>query len=251
MGIPQLESRWQRFKRSDLPWELSTAVFGVGGSASGAYKFFATPAEADPNAFVWAWVLGVGAAGAFLGQLGKAMSKAAREAQSSQLHELAGCLHTLNAVLLRGDRNETAGLRTTLYIPDPKQGDTTHLLQRLEYVGDDRKKNTQGRKLPVNVGAIGKAFRLKTAECASRQTDVTDDFVAQMMKDYAFSDQQARALDTATQSWIAVPLVSERGRVEGVLYCDSKQRDFFDDKRQEDTVSAAAGIALFAGLRYD
>jgi hypothetical protein len=83
-----------------------------------------------------------------------------------------------------------------------------------------------------------------------RITENYDDFVDQMVTGYAFSPEAARQLSAATMSWLAVAIPHRDGRVEGVLYCDSKQADFFTDLRQADILHAAVGIAYFIGLRY-
>ena len=84
----------------------------------------------------------------------------------------------------------------------------------------------------------------------SRTSADHDAFVSQMVRDYSFSTASARALNPATMSWVAVAFREADGTVAGVLYCDSKQPDFFTDARQEDILHATVGIAYFVGLRY-
>jgi putative methionine-R-sulfoxide reductase with GAF domain len=59
-----------------------------------------------------------------------------------------------------------------------------------------------------------------------------------------------KALDHSTQSWMAAPLVQNGRDVEGVLYCDSTQRDFFTEERQRAIGYAAIGIAFFVAKAY-
>jgi putative methionine-R-sulfoxide reductase with GAF domain len=67
---------------------------------------------------------------------------------------------------------------------------------------------------------------------------------------YGFDDDRAKMLSKQTRSWIAVPLISSRGDIEGVLYCDSKQRDFFNDERKNAVMYAAVGIAFYVAVKY-
>jgi hypothetical protein len=245
MSIPTPESGWTRFWKSETPWDLLSAGAGLGTGGGATYKFFTTDPLVDPNAYTWGWIVGSGVLVAGLSQVGKGVQRYRRESAKNSTHDLAGCLHTMNAVLLGDSDSKTVGLRSTVHVPDGSD-----LVQALDYVGDQRKKNTQGRRMPVNVGAIGKALREKSISCACRTTDNHEDFVRQMITSYSFSEEQARNLDASTMSWMAVPLKGERDAVAGVLYCDCQERDFFSDERQRLLAFAAVGIAYFVGLRY-
>lgn len=186
-----------------------------------------------------------GAGIALLVQLARARSSYSQLAVNDSVHELAGCLHTLNAILAGSDAEGLNGLRSTVHAVD---GD--HLVQILDYVGNQRRRGTKGRKTPIHCGVIGKACREKTAFSGSRETDSHADFVQQMVTYYGFDTERANALDASTEAWIAAPITKTDGDVEGVLYCDSIQRGFFTQDRCKAIGYAAVGIAFFLGKRY-
>jgi hypothetical protein len=242
MAIPTQRSRWQRFWNTTVPYEIGAALSGTGTSAAAAQRFF-TASPADP---FWGTISASGAALALGFQLMKLRRTYAQQIARDGIHDLAGCLHTLNAILIGGEKEvEKVGLRSTVHVTVGKD-----LVQALDYVGDQRKKNTQGRRMPVNCGVIGKACREKDVFFGSRTADSYEDFLQQMIKLYSFDEEGAKRLDPLTQAWIAGPLMDRSGNVEGVLYCDCKQRDFFTEERQRAIAFGAAGIAFFVGLRY-
>jgi putative methionine-R-sulfoxide reductase with GAF domain len=107
-----------------------------------------------------------------------------------------------------------------------------------------------------NVGVAGQAFRQAQLNpdapqlfAGSRTTQNHDAFLKQMVTDYGFSQDDALNLSQSTMSWLAFA-IARNGTVYGVLYCDSKQADFFTDERKEDLLHAMVGIAYFVGLRY-
>jgi hypothetical protein len=218
--------------------------FGIGGrrhlGSIGSPLFTTSP----PLVF-WGIVAGIGAVVAFLAQLGRAKSTYSQLAVKDSVHELAGCVHTLNAILIGADRDALQGLPLTVHAVD---GD--YLVQILDYVGNQRKAGTKARRTPIHCGVIGKACGEKAAFSGCRTTDNHEDFVRQIVKHYGFDLERAKALDASTQAWIAAPLIKGDGSVEGVLYCDSLQRDFFTEDRCVAIGYAAVGIVFFVGKRY-
>jgi hypothetical protein len=146
MPIPKPESGWIRFWKSESPFDLLSAFAGIASGGGAAYRFFTTPANTDPRAFEWGWIVLTGTAVAALSQIGKAVRKAYLESSANSPHHLAGCLHTLNGVLLAGSDIQTAGLRSTVYVPDSTSGRPNHLIQALDYVGDQRQKDRMRRE---------------------------------------------------------------------------------------------------------
>jgi hypothetical protein len=249
MAIPTPRSWWSRLWRTDLPWDVGSAVAGFATGLSAAFRFFFTDPAVMPDAKLWGWIVLGGVVVAAAMQFGKAIAKWWVQAEDKSVHELAGCLHAVNAVLLGGADPKTVALRSTVWVPDKGQKE---LVQALDYVGDQRKKKTLGRRMKVEVGAVGKAFLEKTSIYQSRAMDSSvEDFVAQMMKEYQFPEKDARLLDKTTMSWMAVPLVNLlKGEVEGVLYFDCRVADYFDQDRQRAIAFASVGIAYFVALRY-
>lgn len=249
MGIAGPETRWQKFRKTTAPFDAAAAILGGGGFAATAAAAFARGDQ------VWGGV-GIILAFAAVGlQLAKARATYLEQVRKDSTHELQGCLHTLETILLGPDmaNRAAAGLRLTIHRPDGRGS----LEQVMEYVGNRRATDkTVGRKLPETVGVIGQAYR--EAQLDPGKLEVFHDFrtgpdhdafVAQMVRDYSFSRKAAERLHPATMSWVAIAIPNEGG-VEGVLYCDSKQADFFTDARKEDILHATAGIAYFIGLRY-
>lgn len=189
MGIPKPKSKWQRFWKSTLPYDIGTALAGGGTSAASAAKFF-TSTPPSPG---WGYIAGGGAGVALLVQLARARSAYSQLLLKDSVHELAGCLHTLNAILAGSDIEGLEGLRSTVHAVD---GD--HLVQILDYVGNQRRTGTQGRKTPIHCGVIGKACREKAIFSGSRETDNHPDFLQQMVKHYGFDTERAKALDAPT-----------------------------------------------------
>lgn len=240
MAIPTPESGWSRFWKSETPWDLVSAGAGLGTGGGAAYRFFSADPAIDPNALTWGWIVAAGVLVAGLSQLVKAVRRWKLDAAKDSPHDLAGCLHTVNAILC----SVGAIPRALVFDPPFTFPMGSRLVQALDYAGDQRKKNTKGRRRSVNVGAIGKAFRERAAICAHRVNENHDDFVNLMVTIYGYSEDQARALEPSTMSWMAVPLKSTSGDVEGVLYCDCKVRDFFTEDRQAVVIFAAIGIAI-------
>jgi hypothetical protein len=219
-----------------------------------AVKAYSSPT--DPR--WWWWTLAACAAGALVVQFFKTRSAFREQAKKDSTHELQGCLHTLETVLLGPDlepaKRQAAGLRLTVYVPH----DADTLEQAMEYVGDQRTpEKTAGRKQKTSLGVVGRAYRDAISNPAKHasfsdarvQPDDYEAFLNQMIRDYGYSREEARKLNELTQSWFAFAIVAD-GKVEGVLYCDSRKADFFTTARQEDIRHAMVGIAYFVHLRY-
>jgi hypothetical protein len=244
MPIPKPESRTKQFFKSSTPWDILSGIAGGGTGAASAYKFLSTNPLVDPNAKTWGTVAAIGVGLSVGSQITKAVLGYKAQKSKSSMHDLAGCLHTLNGILLADDKN--AGLRATVHVPDGED----QLVQVLDYVGDNRKPKTEGRRRPINCGVIGKACREREAFCGHRTTDKYEDFLQQMVRVYSMTDAQARALDPATQAWMAAPLPGANNAIEGVLYLDSTDRAFFTEARQAAIVYGSVAIAFYVGLRY-
>jgi hypothetical protein len=65
-----------------------------------------------------------------------------------------------------------------------------------------------------------------------------------------YVEQDARRLSPATKAWMAAPLVLPGSKIQGILYLDSKDRDYFGTARRQVVIGAAYGVALFASQRY-
>lgn len=248
MPIAGPQSAWARFRKTTAVYDLWSGAIGAGGLLVSAARFFTTGNSG------WGWFVVVLAVVVLIVQGFKARATYGQQAQKESVHELQGCLQTLETVLLGPDlepaKRQRAGLRLTVHIPDGNS-----LVQAMDYVGDQRTPKGAGRRLPENMGVIGQAYQQAKLtgsieiHCEYRASEDYDAFLSQMVRDYAFTLEAAQKLHAGTKSWLAVPILNA-GTVEGVVYCDSKLPDFFTDARQEDVLHAMAGIAYFVGLRY-
>jgi hypothetical protein len=173
----------------------------------------------------------------------------ARQARRESLHELRGCLMTLHALLVETDRTEEearVGLRLTVHVPTR---DNRELLQVLDYVGDGRGGKTAGRRLPVHCGIAGHVYRTGDAYHARREDADHEDYVRDLVTQWAYSEPQARKVDPSSMSWMAVPLGTGR-RIEGILYLDARDPDFFTEARQDLILRASVGVARYVAERY-
>jgi len=197
-----------------------------------------------------AYILGGTTLTVFAFTVAKTLLQIRASADRESLHDLAGCLHTLRAVLLLGeDTAVDADPRLRLTVLAPTESGK-ELEQVLDYVGDPRGGRTAGRRFPVQSGISGKAYREKKAYAGTR-SDNYDNYVDELVGKWAYTEQDARKLDQLARSWMAVPLVNARKEVEGVVYIDAARPNFFDEPVDKIVVQGCVGIALFASLRYD
>jgi hypothetical protein len=76
-------------------------------------------------------------------------------------------------------------------------------------------------------------------------------YVSELVGDWGYPPELAARLNPAIFAWMAVPFNDPvRQQVQGILYVDSTDRDFFTDARQDLVLQASAGIARFVVRRY-
>lgn len=173
----------------------------------------------------------------------------AKEAQGGP-QRLESSLYALHTILTN-DVPETKDpkLRITLHIP---AGDSGQLEQVVDYVGNDRAGRTAGRRFPVNAGIIGLAYRQREAAVETRQSKDTEQYVAELVRDWGYTEEQARQRDMSAMAWMAIPLVSgdDGRRVDGVVYLDAVDPKFFTPVRQNLALCACIGIARYVRRAY-
>src|SRR5262245_15490374 len=123
MAIAGPESNWRKFRRTTALFDLWGAAITAGGLAVSSARFFATN---EPR---WGWLMATLALSALVLQAFKANATYREQVRKDSVHELRGCLQTLETVLLGPDlepnRRLAVGLRLTIHIPDGKG----HLIQ--------------------------------------------------------------------------------------------------------------------------
>jgi hypothetical protein len=244
LAIPR-RSGWKKWLLQEtIIYDVALAIIALAASIIGAWKFFL---DDKPEI---GWPLAVAAAFAFVFGVLKQVVLWRQKAHKDSPHDLAGCLHALHAVLLVGTKLDTADpkLRITIHVPIK---DCAEFEQVLDYVGDGRRKKTGGRKFPIISGIIGMAFRDKKMLVMTRKNENPTLYIDELMKDWSYSEEEARKRDPETMAWAALPLrKSDQDPVEGVIYLDSVDRDFFTDPRSTLILAAAGGIARYVAQRY-
>jgi hypothetical protein len=159
---------------------------------------------------------------------------------------LEGCLYALHAVLTPEWGDGT--LRIAFHVAVQRGA---QLEQVTEYVGAPPKAGRIGRRFPSNAGIIGAAYKDNENYVGQRDNDDPAAFVAELIQVWGYSKELAPLLNRSVYSWMAVPFNDpERQEVQGVLYLDSTDREFFTDERQELILQSVSGIARFIGKRY-
>jgi hypothetical protein len=165
-------------------------------------------------------------------------------------HDLASSLHALQAILLAGrvPSDPDPRLRLTIHVPvEPDK-----LEQVLDYVGDERGGKTAARVFSVHSGIIGRAFREKKACVGRRKNDDYVSYVRELVEDWGYTEAEARKVNPASKAWFAVPLFNhlDQQKVEGIVYLDSVDQDFFTEDKKWLIMGACAGIARYVAHKY-
>lgn len=157
---------------------------------------------------------------------------------------------TIHAILVADDDRdveEQTGLRLTVHVPINE----CQLQQVVDYVGDERGGRTAGRVFAMQSGIAGHVYRVGRPLAAQRFEEDYERHVRDLLWDWAYVEEDARKLDPATRAWMAVPLVvPPAAKIQGILYLDSRDRDYFTADRQRLVINAATGVARFVTRRY-
>lgn len=123
------------------------------------------------------------------------------------------------------------------------------LEQLLPYVGGQG--GAVGRRFSIRSGIIGKAVREKAVFAFMRQNDDYEAFVNELVKDWAYTEKDARRLRSDRKSWMAIPIFeSDTKTVIAVVYLDSSDRNLFDEEVKWLAMAGCSGIALYTNKRY-
>ena len=147
--------------------------------------------------------------------------------------------------------HESGMLRITMHrvVPSTKPGAASEELEQLvPYVGGPG--GRPGRKFSIRSGIIGKAVREKAPLVASRRSDDYDKFVAELIRDWAFTETDAREVRPDRRAWMAVPILGRHASVVGVVFLDSSDADVFREEIREIVVDACVGIASYIDETY-
>ena len=243
-GIPRAGGRIKRFFTQATPYDIALAIVAVvpGAVAGGNYLSDNKPVAG------WCFLAAALTGGALA--VAKLVIVYLNKPEEQPPHDLAGCLHALQSILLAG-RDPTAPdplLRLTIHVPVGQD----KLEQVLDYVGDQRGGTTAPRTFSAHSGIIGKAFREKKACVGRRKNDDYESYITELVEVWGYTEADARKLNPASKAWYAFPLLNvlDQQKVEGVVFLDSVDRDFFTDVNQSLIMCACAGIARYIAHRY-
>ena len=71
-----------------------------------------------------------------------------------------------------------------------------------------------------------------------------------MVRDYGFSEEEARKLNETRWSWVAIPIRDAQSRVDGILYLDSSKKDCFSEEICGKIIVACEPLCAFIDWRY-
>ncbi|MFL5541665.1 MAG: hypothetical protein ACJ8J0_21950 [Longimicrobiaceae bacterium] len=210
----------------------------------------------DPGKRPFGWLLAAAIGWLVIASIVKVLHAQAQDREQRRREEydgLLGALHVLYAAVSAraGIDRQDGRLRVTIHRVVPPSGKgraAEELEQLLPYVGG--RGNDPGRRFSIRSGVIGKAVREKGVFAASRQNDNYEQFLAELVRDWAYTEADARQLSPDRRAWMAVPIFSPKAEVVGVTYLDSNQTGFFTPELQQLIIDACRGIASYVTEVY-
>ncbi|HEX6751823.1 MAG TPA: hypothetical protein VF092_31300 [Longimicrobium sp.] len=211
----------------------------------------------DPERRTLGWLL-VGAIGWLLvSSVVKILHAYAQDREQKRREEydgLLGALHVLYGVVSTragiGPR-DGGRLRVTVHRVVPPSGSgmaAEELEQLLPYVGGQG--GGPGRKFSIRSGVIGKAVRARAVVAVTRGSDEHEKFVDELVREWAYTEHDARRLSSDRRSWMAVPVFDSGFVVVAVVYLDSNDTEFFTPELQKIILDASGGIATYVNEVY-
>jgi hypothetical protein len=131
-------------------------------------------------------------------------------------------------------------LRVTIHRVIPE---LERLEQLLPYIGG--KGGPPGRTFSIRSGVVGQAVRAKAPFSSARKNQEHLDFVKELIHDWFYTEEDARAVAPDRQAWMAVPVLMRNGEVSAVVCLDSNVPDFFSDAVQEVVLNCCEGITAY------
>jgi len=117
------------------------------------------------------------------------------------------------------------------------------LEQLLPYIGGVG--GPAGRTFSTRSGLVGQAVRAKAPLSSTRKNQLHADFVKELIHDWFYPEEEARALTPDRQAWMAVPVLMPNGQVSAVVCLDSNVPDFFSDRVQDIVLNCCRGITAY------
>lgn len=237
----------ERFYEKKYIVELIAILPPLVTAAVGAMVSLADPAK---RTLGW-WLVGA-TAWLALASAVKVLHAAVQDRQRTRVEEydgLRGALCVLYEAVRRGAGLVQVGdgtLRVTIHrVVQPRTGGASaeELEQLLPYIGGTG--GAPGRKFSVRAGVIGKAAREKRAVVVRRQSDSYPGLVSELVRDWAYTEDEARAVTPDRQAWMAVPILGADLAVAAVVYLDASVPGFFTADVQQLIGNACSGVATY------
>lgn len=218
----------------------------------GIVMLYRIPAESTSSIRSWALAAIIWLIIASVLRVATAASDDKKE-EPDVVHEgLYAAVATLHAVLSHYCQQVGCGgeMRATFHRVVPPLSNPTKIEQIIPYVGW----NDPGtaREFSINTGITGHAIRSTTPTVMSSNSVNEQDHRRELVKEWGYTDIQARSLTSGRYSAAAIPVLDSSGhRTLGVIYLDSSEREIFDreDVRQILGVGSDA-ISDFVTKRY-
>jgi hypothetical protein len=238
--------RKERFYEKKYVVELVAMLPPLVTAAVGALVSLGDPAK---RALGW-WLAGA-TAWLALASLVKVLHAAVQDRERKRVRQydgLRGSLWVLYEVV-RGAAMRESGdgsLRVTIHRVvhlEKKDGAGEQLEQLLPYVGG--KGGPPRRTFSVRSGVIGLAARQKNAVVVSRKSDGPADFARELIRDWGYTEDEARAVSSDRWAWMAVPILSPTMVPVAVVALDSSVPGFFTAEIQQVVVDCCRGVGAY------
>ena len=209
------------------------------------------------SSFIVLWLIGAAVVKILYGY---SQDKEKKEA-NSYYGEL-GAVYTIYNVVARYNYKRVGGIekepptgwfRVTFHrviFPEGEAKYPEEYEQLLPYAGGVSGDGGAGRKFSIRSGIVGRTIREKSAFAASRINDNYEEYIHELVHEWAYPEHDARALKSDRQSWMAVPIFGSKKRVIGVVYLDSVEREFFTDDVKQLVIDACYGLTSYIKERY-
>lgn len=202
----------------------------------------------DPAKHTLGWWL-MGATGWLaLASIVKVLHAAAQDRQRARGRDydgLCGSLWVLYEAVRSAAGTSSVGdgaLRVTIHrVVDASR--VEHLEQLLPYIGGMG--GPPRRVFDVRSGAIGLAVRKKDVVEVSRKSNGHADFVRELVRDWGYTEDEARAISADRQAWMAVPMLSAKNVPLAVVSLDSSIPGFFSPEIQNVVLGCCRGLGAY------
>jgi hypothetical protein len=248
--LPRARSALTKFFLKPVAYEFIVAWFALLGGAANAVRAVAAP-EAGRGE-LWAVTVIVlwsaAALGGFIFTFCKCVASywATNDATDGLVGAIT-CLQFTMEALHRGPPQSPPQLRITIYHPVGKD----KLEQVIDYVGHARGGAKARRQCNARAGVIGAAYRSREARVANRVNDDLEAYIQELVNEWSYTEEEARALSPETRSAFAVPLQeSSATPLIGILFLDAVTPKFFTKRQQFAALMASSAIARYAAVRY-